>query len=43
MNDNIEIIESLEDSSVLIDGITETVKHRKNIKKNEEEDFLKLC
>ena len=43
MNDNIEIIESLEDSSVLIDGITETVKHRKNIKKNKEANFLKLC
>ena len=43
LNYNIEILESLEDSSVLIGGITETVKHRKNIKKNKEADFLKLC
>ena len=27
MNDVIKIIKSLEDSSVLVDGITETVKH----------------
>ena len=27
MNDNIRIIKSLEDSGVLIDGITETEKH----------------
>ena len=27
MNDIIKIIESLEDSGVLIDGVTETVKH----------------
>ena len=27
INDNIKIIKSLEDSGVLIDGITETVKH----------------
>ena len=27
MNDIIKIIKSLEDSNVLIDGITETVKH----------------
>ena len=27
MNDTIEIIKSLEDSKVLNDGITETVKH----------------
>ena len=29
MNDIIKIIKSLEDSYVLIDGITETVKHMK--------------
>ena len=28
INDNIKIIKSLEDSGVLIDGITETVKHK---------------
>ena len=33
MNDIIKIIKSLEDSNVLIDGITETVKHE--IKKQE--------
>ena len=33
MNDIIKIIKSLEDSSVLIDGVTETVKHE--IKKQE--------
>ena len=27
MNDIIKIIKSMEDSNVLIDGITETVKH----------------
>ena len=27
MNDIIKIIKSLEDSGVLIDGVTETVKH----------------
>ena len=27
MNDIIKIIKTLEDSSVLIDGVTETVKH----------------
>ena len=27
MNDNFKVIKSLEDSSVLIDGVTETVKH----------------
>ena len=32
MNDIIKIIKSLEDSNILIDGITETVKHEK--KKN---------
>ena len=34
MNDIIELIKSLEDSSVLIDGVTETVKHE--IKKQED-------
>ena len=33
MNDIIKIIKSLEDSGVLIDGVTETVKHE--IKKRE--------
>ena len=28
MNDIIKIIKSLEDSGVLIDGVTETVKHK---------------
>ena len=40
MNDIIKIIKSLEDSNVLIDGVTETVKH--DIK-NKNADFLKLC
>ena len=31
----------LEDSGVLIDGVTETVKHE--IKKNKKADFLELC
>ena len=34
MNDIIELIKSLEDSSVLIDGVTQTVKHE--IKKQED-------
>ena len=33
MNDIIKVIKSLEDSGVLIDGVTETVKHE--IKKQE--------
>ena len=37
MNDIIKIIKSLEDSSVLIDGVTETVKHET---KKEEDKFL---
>ena len=41
MNDIIKIIKSLEDSSVLIDGVTETVKHE--IKKTREADFLEHC
>ena len=40
MNDIIRIINSLEDSSVSIDGVTETVKHE--IKKNKVV-FLELC
>ena len=38
MNDIIRIINSLEDSSVSIDGVTETVKHE--IKKKQEGGFL---
>ena len=37
MND-IKIIKSLEDSGVIIDGVTETVKEE--IKKNKKVDFL---
>ena len=33
MNDIIKIIKLIEDSNVLIDGITETVKHEKKKKK----------
>ena len=40
MNDIIKTIKSLEDSDVLIDGVTETVKHEI---KNKNVDFLKLC
>ena len=40
MNDIIKIIKSLEDSGLLIDGITETVKHKI---KNKKTDFLELC
>ena len=36
----IKTIKSLEDSSVLIDAVTETVKHEI---KNQEADFLELC
>ena len=32
MNDIIKIIKSLEDSGVLIDGVTDTVKHEINKK-----------
>ena len=39
MNDIIKVIKSLEDSNVLIDGITETVK---NEIKNKETDFFLL-
>ena len=41
MNDVIKIIKPLEDSSVLIDGVTETVKYE--IKKNKKAVFLELC
>ena len=40
MNDIIKIIKSLEDSGVLIDRVTETVKNE--IKKNKKVDFLGL-
>ena len=40
MND-IKIIKSLEDSGVIIDGVTETVKEE--IKKNKKVDFLEFC
>ena len=40
VNDIIKIIKSSEDSGVLIDEVTETVKHE--IKK-QEEDSLALC
>ena len=38
MNDIIQIIDSLEDSGVLMGGVTEAVKHE--IKKK---DFLQIC
>ena len=37
MNDIIKIIKSLEDSNILIDGITETVKHEKKKKPKKQE------
>ena len=40
MNDIIKIIKSLEDSGLLIDGVTETVKDEI---KNKIVDFLALC
>ena len=40
MNDIIKVIKSLEDSDVLIDGVTETVTHE--IKK-QEGGFLGVC
>ena len=39
INDIIKIIRSLEYSGVLIDGVTETVKHEI---KNKKEDFVEL-
>ena len=40
MNDIIKIVKSLEDSGVLIDGATETVKDEI---KNKKVDFFELC
>ena len=40
MNNIIKIIRSLEDSGLLIDGVTETVKHEI---KNKKADLLQLC
>ena len=40
INDIVKIIKPLEDSSVLTDGITETVKHE--TRKNKKVDFLEL-
>ena len=40
MNDIIKVIKSLEDSNILIDDITKTVKHEI---KNKEVDFFLLC
>ena len=40
MNDIIKVIKALEDLGVLIDGVTETVKHEIKEKKV---DFLELC
>ena len=40
MSDIIKIIKSIEDSGILIDGVTETIKHK--IKDNKV-DFLDLC
>ena len=40
MNDIIKIIKSLEDSDVLVEGVTETVKNEKN--KNKMAGFLEL-
>ena len=39
MGDIVRIIKSLEDSGVLIDGVTETIKHEI---KNKKVDFLVL-
>ena len=39
MNDVIEIIKLLEDSGVLIEGVTETVKHKL---KNKSVNFLEI-
>ena len=40
MGDIIKVIKSLEDSGILIDGVTETVKHEM---KKDKIDFLILC
>ena len=42
MNDIIKIIKSLEDSSVLIDGVTKTSKSQ-NKKKNKKVVSFELC
>ena len=39
MNDIVKVTKSLEDSGVLINGVTETVKHEM---KNKKADFLEL-
>ena len=39
MNDIVKMTKSLEDSGVLINGVTETVKHEM---KNKKADFLEL-
>ena len=36
-----KLLKSLEDSGVLIDGITETIKYK--IRKKKQVDFLGLC
>ena len=41
MNDVMKIIQLLEDSGVLIDGVTETVK--REIKTSNKAGFLELC
>ena len=40
MNDTTKITNSSEDSGVLIDRVTETVKHKI---KNKKADFVELC
>ena len=40
MVDTVKTLKSLEDSSVLIDGVTKRVKHKI---KNKKADFLELC
>ena len=41
MNDVMKIIQLLEDSGVLIDGVTDTVK--REIKTSNKAEFLELC
>ena len=43
MNDILKIIKLLEDPSVLIDGVTGTVKHKIKKQKNKRADSLELC
>ena len=40
MDDIIKLVESLENSGLLVDGANETVKHEKKEKKNEKWDFF---